>query len=113
MMRPHPRPRRRTPDRQEGEPTLDVPSGPPPRRGATVAPRRMDLRGLTPPPHSRRFRPLPSIMMSGQATREEASLAIAEGVFQFLRKPLDLDNLRGSMELLIQHHFGPYPEDLR
>ena len=62
---------------------------------------------------SREVRPLPSIMMSGQATREEASLAIAEGVFQFLRKPLDLDNLRGSMELLIQHHFGPYPEDLR
>lgn len=60
---------------------------------------------------SREVRPLPSIMMSGEATREEASLAIAEGVFQFLRKPLDLNNLRGSMDLLIQHHFGPSPED--
>jgi CheY-like chemotaxis protein len=56
---------------------------------------------------SREVRPLPSIMMSGQATPAEASLARAAGVFQFLRKPLDLQSLRGSMHLLIRHHFGP------
>ena len=60
---------------------------------------------------TRELRPLPSIMMSGQASREEASLALAEGVFRFLRKPLDLDHLRGSMQLLIRHHFGPTPGD--
>jgi len=64
------------------------------------------LRAIT-----REVRPLPSIMMSGQATREEASLALAEGVFRFLRKPLDLDHLRGSMQLLIRHHYGPPPGD--
>ena len=59
---------------------------------------------------ARQGRVLPSIMMSGQASREEARLALAEGsVFKFLRKPLDLEHLRGSMELLIQHHFGPRP----
>ena len=52
-------------------------------------------------------RPIPSIMMSGQASREEASAALGEGVFRFLRKPLDLEHLRQSMELLIQSHFGP------
>jgi DNA-binding NtrC family response regulator len=51
-------------------------------------------------------------MMSGQATREERQIALAEGVFQFLRKPLDLHHLRGSVDNLIRHHFGPYPGDL-
>lgn len=60
---------------------------------------------------TREVRPLPSIMMSGQASHEEASLALAAGVFRFLRKPLDLDNLRGSMAQLIRHHFGPTPGD--
>lgn len=59
---------------------------------------------------TREVRPLPSIMMSGQASSEEAKLALAEAmVFQFLRKPLDLQHLRGSMEMLIRHHFGPGP----
>lgn len=60
---------------------------------------------------SREVRPMPSIIMSGLATKEEASLVLAEGVFRFLRKPLDLNNLRGSVQLLIQHHFGPPPAD--
>ena len=56
------------------------------------------------------LRPLPSIMMSGEATNEEARMALAQhGVFRFLRKPLDLQHLRGSMSSLIQHHFGPQP----
>jgi DNA-binding response OmpR family regulator len=59
---------------------------------------------------TKEVRPLPSIMMSGQASRKEAQLAVAEcSVFKFLRKPLDLEHLRGSMELLIRHHFGPWP----
>jgi two-component system response regulator PhoP len=57
---------------------------------------------------AREIRPVPSIMMSGQATGEEARIAAAERtVFRFLRKPLDLQHLRWSMDLLIQHHFGP------
>ena len=52
-------------------------------------------------------RAVPSIMMSGQASTEEASAALSAGVFQFLRKPLDLDHLRQAMNLLIRHHFGP------
>jgi len=50
--------------------------------------------------------PIPSIMMSGQASAAEASAAIDQGVFRFLQKPLDLDHLRRSMDQLIQHHFG-------
>ena len=49
----------------------------------------------------------PSIMMSGQATREETLAALHAGVFTFLRKPLDLHDLRSSVQQLIQHHFGP------
>jgi CheY-like chemotaxis protein len=56
-------------------------------------------------------RSLPSIMMSGQASQEEARAAISQGVFEFLRKPLDLDHLRRSMDLLIQYHFGSPPGD--
>lgn len=52
------------------------------------------------------FRPLPSIMMSGLATREETAAAQQAGVFTFLRKPLELQRLRHNLHLLIQHHFG-------
>lgn len=54
----------------------------------------------------RAFRPLPAILMSGEANREETTLAQREGVFTFLRKPLELERLRQSVQLLIQHHFG-------
>ena len=54
----------------------------------------------------RAFRPLPAIMMSGEATREEAALAQGSGVFTFLRKPLELEHLRQSVQQLVQHHFG-------
>lgn len=50
-------------------------------------------------------RPIPTIMMSGQASPEETHAALDAGVFQFLRKPLDLKNLRQAMDLLIRHHF--------
>ncbi len=61
---------------------------------------------------SRQGRTLPSIMMSGQATKEEAYAAHREGVFTFLRKPLELDRFRLSVDLLIQRHFKnpPRPE---
>lgn len=51
-------------------------------------------------------RPLPAILMSGAANREEATLCLQAGVFTFLRKPLDLTRLRQSVQLLIRHHFG-------
>lgn len=50
-------------------------------------------------------RPLPAIMMSGQATAEETHAALRQGVFEFLRKPLDLAQLRFSMDQLIRQHF--------
>ena len=46
-------------------------------------------------------------MMSGAATHEEKRTALDRGVFRFLAKPLDLNHLRGSVDLLIRHHFGP------
>ncbi len=52
----------------------------------------------------RRVRPLPSIMMSGLASAEEARAAQQAGVFTFLRKPLDLAELRRTVDLLVQHH---------
>ncbi len=52
------------------------------------------------------LRPLPAILMSGAASRDEASMALQAGIFTFLRKPLDLERLRLSVETLIQHHFG-------
>ena len=58
---------------------------------------------------SRKGRPMPSIMMSGQASREEATAALREGVFKFLRKPLELDKLRLSVDRLIKLHFGAAP----
>jgi len=54
----------------------------------------------------RAIRPMPAIMMSGQATHQESHLAIQAGVFTFLPKPLDLGRLRQSVDQLIQHHFG-------
>lgn len=52
------------------------------------------------------MRPMPSILMSGLASIEEAAAAQHAGFFAFLRKPLDLTRLRQSLELLIQTHFG-------
>ena len=51
-------------------------------------------------------RPLPSILMSGLANAAEVAAAQRAGFFTFLRKPLDLNRLRQSLELLIQSHFG-------
>jgi len=51
-------------------------------------------------------RPLPSILMSGLASAEEAAAAHRAGFFTFLRKPLELERLRQSLQLLIQTHFG-------
>jgi DNA-binding response OmpR family regulator len=50
------------------------------------------------------IRPVPSILMSGEATREEARLALELGIAQFLRKPLDLQLLRRALDELIQRH---------
>ena len=50
------------------------------------------------------IRPVPSILMSGEATREEARLALELGISQFLRKPLDLKLLRRALDELIQRH---------
>jgi DNA-binding NtrC family response regulator len=52
------------------------------------------------------IRPLPAILMSGLASANEAALARRAGFFTFLRKPLELDRLRQSVQQLIQTHFG-------
>lgn len=52
------------------------------------------------------LRPLPSILMSGLANAAEVAAAQQAGFFTFLRKPLDLSQLRQSLERLIQTHFG-------
>lgn len=52
------------------------------------------------------IRPLPGILMSGLATAEEAAAARHAGFFTFLRKPLELERLRQSVQQLIQTHFG-------
>lgn len=57
----------------------------------------------------REGRILPSIMMSGKATESEAQEARRHGVFTFLYKPLDLSELRASVDGLIRHHFGGPP----
>lgn len=57
--------------------------------------------------------PLPSILISGDATAEEAQTALDLGMFRFLKKPLDVENLRQCFELLIAHHFGGPPPDQR
>lgn len=50
-------------------------------------------------------RPVPSILMSGEATREEARRALELGIVEFLRKPLDLQILRASLDTLVRRHF--------
>jgi CheY-like chemotaxis protein len=52
------------------------------------------------------IRPLPAILMSGLATLEDTAAARRAGFFTFLRKPLELERLRQSVQRLIQHHFG-------
>ena len=49
---------------------------------------------------------LPSILISGGATQEEARRALELGMFHFLQKPLEMHNLRRCFELLIARHFG-------
>lgn len=51
--------------------------------------------------------PIPSILMSGQASAADTADAERTGVFRFLRKPLDLAEFRTSVDSLILHHFGP------
>ncbi len=53
--------------------------------------------------------PLPSIMMSGEASSVETRRALELGAFTFLRKPLDLQDLRATMDQLIEFHFGRQP----
>lgn len=50
--------------------------------------------------------PLPAILMSGLASMEETAAARNAGFFSFLRKPLELDALRHTVQLLIRTHFG-------
>jgi CheY-like chemotaxis protein len=54
------------------------------------------------------IRPLPSILMSGEASREEARRALELGIAEFLRKPLDLQMLRRALDDLVLRHF---PQD--
>jgi len=54
---------------------------------------------------AREIRPVPSILMSGEASKEEAQEALDLGVFKFLEKPLDLTALRSSLDDLIRAHF--------
>ncbi|MBK8980213.1 MAG: response regulator [Planctomycetes bacterium] len=51
-------------------------------------------------------RPLPSILISGDATREDALRALDAGVVEFLRKPLDLAVLRRCLDSLLRRHFA-------
>jgi DNA-binding response OmpR family regulator len=57
----------------------------------------------------REIGPIPSIMMSGEATELETEMALKAGVFSFLRKPLVLDQLQRSLDRLIQTHFPHRP----
>ena len=57
---------------------------------------------------SREVRPLPSIMISGAATRQETQAMLRSGVFRFLSKPLAYDHLQHCLDQLIQHHFPPW-----
>lgn len=54
----------------------------------------------------RRRHRMPSIIISGAASHDEADRARAQGVFTFLRKPLDLAELRTTVDDLIRCHFG-------
>ena len=51
---------------------------------------------------------LPAILMSGEATAEEAQRALDLGMFDFLRKPIEAGRLRQCLDLLIQAHFGTH-----
>jgi DNA-binding response OmpR family regulator len=51
-------------------------------------------------------RQLPALLMSGLASTEEIVAARDAGFFGFLRKPLELDALRGAVEHLIRANFG-------
>jgi DNA-binding response OmpR family regulator len=55
---------------------------------------------------TREVRPLPSIMISGDATRAEVLRALDSGFVDFLRKPLDLATLRKTLDALVRRHFG-------
>lgn len=55
------------------------------------------------------IRPLPSIMISGEASPEETEIAMQIGAFTLLRKPLDMAHLHRTLDHLIQHHFGSGP----
>lgn len=59
---------------------------------------------------TREIGPLPSIMMSGEATATETDAALDAGVFSFLRKPIEIQHLQRSLDLLIERHF-PTPPD--
>lgn len=48
---------------------------------------------------------MPSILMSGDASAEEAQRALELGMFEFLRKPLDMQALRQTFDLLVRHYF--------
>lgn len=50
--------------------------------------------------------PLPSILMSGEATAEDARRALELGMFRFLRKPIEVDTLRHCLDTLVAQHFG-------
>ena len=50
---------------------------------------------------------LPSIMMSGEATSTETQAALAAGIFSFLKKPIEIDQLQRTLDRLIAHHFPP------
>ncbi|MEO6597516.1 MAG: response regulator [Planctomycetota bacterium] len=52
------------------------------------------------------IRPMPSILMSGLASADDATAARHAGFFTFLRKPLELERLRQSVQQLISAHFG-------
>jgi DNA-binding response OmpR family regulator len=54
--------------------------------------------------------PLPAIMMSGEATATETDAALNAGVFSFLRKPIAIEHLQRSLDLLVDHHFPHSPD---
>ncbi len=56
---------------------------------------------------SAEIRPVPSILMSGEASREEARRALELGMVEFLRKPLDLARLRRALDELVRRIHAP------
>ncbi|MFO1053791.1 MAG: response regulator [Planctomycetota bacterium] len=57
------------------------------------------------------IRPLPSILMSGEASGEEARRALELGMVEFLRKPLELDRLRRALDELVRRTAAGFPAD--